>query len=180
MIAHLLQKSLKKVQATFSLGCLNLKKDYPNFISFSLRKSTSEGWIFFLAKPSNTFASSYTQTMNKILILLLALLLQGCGTSVEIEGFDNQAWKKDKNGCQGLRKTQYDVIFEKRQQLKGVRENVIKSYLGMPDQQDLQTRGQKMYRYWVAGNPDCANGEVKKLLVIRFNALNQANEVFAE
>ncbi len=89
-------------------------------------------------------------------------------------------WKKDKNGCSNLRKEQIDKLFENRNKLKGLREEKVKEYLGMPDQKDLQTRSQKMYKYWISGSPVCPQTGNQKRLVIRFNALNKANEVFIE
>lgn len=118
--------------------------------------------------------------MKKLIILLITVSLTSCGSDVSIPDFDNKIWKNDKSGCKSERVKQIDNLFNHRHLLKGVSEDNMIGFLGMPDQQDLQTRGQKMYKYWISGSTKCPKTGTGKKLVIRFNAINKANEVFIE
>jgi len=118
--------------------------------------------------------------MKIISAFLILAISWSCGNNPDVKNFDNKDWKKDKNGCLGIRAKQIENLFNNRLGLKGVREDVIISYLGLPDQQDLLTRGQKMYKYWVSGSSKCKNPKNEKSLIIRFNAVNKATEIFME
>jgi hypothetical protein len=54
--------------------------------------------------------------------------------------------------------------------------------LGRPDQNELYTRNQKFYYYFIQPAPDCGGSKdsISSRLVIRFNAMGLAKEVSVE
>jgi hypothetical protein len=108
--------------------------------------------------------------------------LAGCGSSPQVSGFDQEAWRQDKRGCQGQRASllaDFEALA-KPELLKGMRELEAKQLLGLPDQIEVAERGQKFYTYFVEPGNQCqdnAAGKEARRVRVRFSALNQVNEV---
>lgn len=106
--------------------------------------------------------------------------LFSCGTE-KLENFDAETWRKDANGCAGLRTGMIRAIEAQQDKIMGLRENELKDLLGKPDKQELYVRNQKFFIYYIEPGPLCENGpELPLTLHIRFNALGVTNEVFLE
>src|SRR5687768_7890030 len=89
-------------------------------------------------------------------ILVLLLLLAACGKSLpEIEDFDRDVWKNDQNGCGSKRLLLSEAVLLSKEKLLGLGEMDIVSVLGNPDQQELYSRNQKFYRYYLEPNDKC-------------------------
>lgn len=120
---------------------------------------------------------------NLVYSLFVFMLLSSCQKEVKIEGFDNEAWKKDQNGCSGIRNEKVDFLKQKKEQLLGLREQQVVQLLGRPDRKELYKRGQKMFIYFTDnGNPKCDSTHVGEsaLLRVRFSAIELSNEVTFE
>lgn len=109
---------------------------------------------------------------------LLALFV-GCRTAVDIENFDEAAFRSDPNGCTGVRASMKDALFAADQHFKGLTQEEIYATLGKPDRQELATRSQKYYVYYVDPAPTCSDDSTRLplTLFVRFSAVNRASEI---
>lgn len=114
-----------------------------------------------------------------IILILVSGLLTACQKDIRLDGFEPQKWKADPNGCNGDRKKLMGILLKNQKTLIGYNEMEIKAFLGKPDSQDLQTRGQKFFEYGVEGNSLCdqASSQSPTILRIRFDALDRVTEV---
>jgi hypothetical protein len=119
--------------------------------------------------------------MNGKLLLLSTLLalLSSCHSAVDIENFDEAAFRADPNGCTGARANMKESLFAADQHLKGLTQEEIYATLGKPDRQELATRSQKYYVYYVDPAPECSGDSIRLplTLFVRFSAMNRASEV---
>ncbi|MGB3851539.1 MAG: hypothetical protein WA958_16345 [Tunicatimonas sp.] len=114
-----------------------------------------------------------------LLFAVLPALLFGCHSSIDIENFDEAAFRGDTNGCAGERAGMKEELFAADRHLKGLTQEEIWATLGKPDRQELATRSQKYYVYYVDPAPVCT-GDSTSLpltLFVRFSAMNRASEV---
>jgi hypothetical protein len=117
--------------------------------------------------------------LSPVLFLVMPLLLS-CSEPARIPGFDSDAWQQDKKGCNGTR-TQLVTDFEKiRRELYGKSEDDIKAILGKPDGEQLMSRGQRVFLYYLEPGTQCE--QANKLsnanrAEVRFNALNYVSEI---
>lgn len=116
------------------------------------------------------------------LFFLCIVLLSSCGKSLPtLEGIDLKAWKEDPDACQGIRSKMIDAITAEKEKLKALDEMQVVSLLGRPDENELYTRNQKFYNYYLEPGPNCENGvEQPKKLILRFNAMGLAKETLIE
>lgn len=105
------------------------------------------------------------------------LLLTACGKSPEIAGFDAQKWREDAHGCKGYREKVAGFLITGRKELIGRNEKEIKNFLGKPDSQEIQTRGQHYFIYEIKGGSTCNENGAPGQLRIRFDALNRVSEL---
>ncbi|WP_027002105.1 hypothetical protein [Hugenholtzia roseola] len=123
-----------------------------------------------------------------LLLLFLCGLFLSCQEKVQIEGFDETSWKADTKACQDKRAPLASLLFEQRTKLKDLSEMQIRDLLGAPNQTELIERQQKQYLYFIKPHeknckqPDTqsdrqANDATLDVLLIRFNAVQQVNEV---
>lgn len=122
-------------------------------------------------------------TIKKTALLYMSLLglfvLNSCNNS-KFENFDNQAWKSDKNGCKGLRKTLVQEVLKRKKEIYGFTElEVIKNF-GKPDINDLLRRQQKIYHYHLNHSEACSNDSAILTLKMKFNAIDKVNEIIVE
>lgn len=117
--------------------------------------------------------------LRSIAYALGLLFLAACNNN-KFENFDAKAWKDDKNGCKGLRKTLASEIISRKQEIYGFTElEVIKSF-GKPDINDLMRRQQKIYHYHLSHEEACPNDSTTLSLKMKFNAIDQVNEILIE
>ena len=114
-------------------------------------------------------------------ILLISLMLS-CGKELPtLNGVDLDKWKDDKNACQGLRESMGPSLKMEITKLKGLAEMDIIALLGRPDQNELYTRNQKFYYYFISPGPACkASDSSAHKLILRFNAMGYAQLVSIE
>ncbi len=112
-------------------------------------------------------------------ILLVAGLVACGGPDKNLPGLNENAWKKDKNGCMNERSGMVDALQSSLDVIRGMSENEILHLLGQPDHNELYTRNQKFYIYYITPSLDCGTtGQERQLfLEIRFSATNMAREV---
>jgi hypothetical protein len=114
---------------------------------------------------------------------LVVLLLYSCGKPLPaLDDVDLQAWKDDKLACSGKRDSMFGTFEKQKEKLLGLSEQDVISLLGKPDENELYTRNQKFYYYYVQPSKACKNSpsEHSKKLVVRFNATGLAKEVGVE
>lgn len=104
-------------------------------------------------------------------------VLMACGKDISIAGLDAQKWREDAHGCKGYRENVADLLIKQRKQLIGANEKEIKNLLGMPDSQELQTRGQHYFLYEIKNGAECSVQENPLRLRVRFDALNRVSEL---
>ncbi|WP_048920318.1 hypothetical protein [Rufibacter radiotolerans] len=106
------------------------------------------------------------------------MLLNACSSASSDFNFDSDTWKKDLNGCQGLRQKQQGKIEEIRLDLVGLKEYKIRQLLGKPDLEELLERSQKIYIYFIAPGPKCQTGAAAKKVAftVRMDALGTVRE----
>lgn len=120
--------------------------------------------------------------MRKLVLLSICWITLSCGKELpHLQGIDLKAWKTDRGGCHGERTSFIEPMTSQKDLLKALDEMQIVELLGRPDQNELYTRKQKFYIYLMEPGPACANKKEKpKQLVIRFNAMGFAKEVYVE
>lgn len=116
-----------------------------------------------------------------IVYVLVIFSFLSCKTKT-IEGFDSVEWKKDKNGCNNLRKKQIQLVLSNRESLNGMTEAAIQKIFGRPDLNELYKRGQKFYWYYLTPSTKCTSSNEIKIehLSVRFNALGKVSEITVE
>ena len=119
---------------------------------------------------------------KSLLFSLLVFIFFCCGSSSpELEGIDATLWKSDKYGCLEQRTQFITAITTQKDKLKSLTEDDIIDLLGRPDQNELYSRNQKFYRYFLEPGPSCEKAVPNpKRLIIRFNAIGLAKEVSVE
>jgi hypothetical protein len=115
--------------------------------------------------------------------LFLSLVLLSCGKPLPtLKGIDEQSWKEDKNGCNNKRSSMIAAMKTEKEKLLALDEMQIVSLLGKPDRNELFTRNQKFYEYFLEPSRTCTTDSAQEALklVIRFNAMGLAKEVAVE
>ncbi len=109
----------------------------------------------------------------------VAVGLAGCHSSVDIEDFDEAAFQADPDGCAGTRVAMKDALFAADAQIKSLTQEEVKATLGKPDRQELASRSQKYFVYYIEPSPACTGDSTATplTLYIRFSAMNRASEV---
>ena len=116
------------------------------------------------------------------LLGFILLVLFSCSTPLpKLEGIDISLWKADKYGCLLQRNLFISKITTQKDKLKSLTEDDIIDLLGRPDQNELYSRNQKFYRYFLEPGPSCNGAPANpKRLIIRFNAVGLAKEISVE
>ena len=112
-------------------------------------------------------------------LVTMMVLFVGCQTYVDIDGFDEEAFQSDPNGCLGVRAAMRDTLFSVDTQFKTLTQEEIYATLGRPDRQELATRSQKYFVYYIDPAPNCSEGDDPSplTLYVRFSAMNRASEI---
>ena len=81
-----------------------------------------------------------------------------------------------------MRRPMREAIDEEKTKLLGLDEMQLVELLGSPDQNELYSRNQKFYYYFIEPAPSCdvKGDSTSERLVIRFNAVGLAKEVSIE
>lgn len=121
--------------------------------------------------------------ISKWLSLLIVFFCIACDKPLPtLEGIDLERWKADKNACNDTRAGMREAIDREKTKLLRLDQMQIVELLGRPDQNELYTRNQKFFFYFLEPAPTCpaATDSVSERLVIRFNAMGLAKEVMIE
>ncbi len=118
--------------------------------------------------------------MRRLFALLSFLLLFSCGKALpELDNFDTESWKADRNACLNKRLIMKDVLLDQKDKLLALKETQIVSLLGRPDNNELYERNQKFYYYYLTPAPTCGTTTITTVqLEIRFNALGYSKEIY--
>jgi hypothetical protein len=113
--------------------------------------------------------------------LFIILVLVSCNSAPKLEDFDSDVWASDRYGCRDLRGKYYPSLKLQKSKLLGLNEMEVVQVLGNPDQNELFTRNQKFYYYFLEPSEKCAIPSLKaKRLVLRFNAVGLLKEINEE
>lgn len=115
-----------------------------------------------------------------LLSILLMVFCFSCEKPLPVlDGIDAQRWKQDKNACGHVRHGMREAIDREKEKLLGLDEIQMVKLLGNPDQNELYSRNQKFFYYFIDPAPACgvATDSIAERLVIRFNAVGLAKEV---
>ncbi|MBO3697072.1 hypothetical protein [Roseivirga sp. E12] len=113
-----------------------------------------------------------------LLIITITGLILGCSKPNDLGDFDTKKWKEDLNGCKGDRVELIDDLIEVKSKFLGLYQKTIIKSLGQPEDQELYSRSQTFYIYYIDPSPACENSpEDPRILEIRFTSLGIANEV---
>jgi hypothetical protein len=119
-------------------------------------------------------------TIKHILYTVGLLLLFSCSSPTAFFSPDQLAiWKSDPEGCKNLRLDVLKSLEGNLDNLKGKSETEIKKIFGKPEIIDLGKRSEKFYFYHLEPSDKCENKKfgLKKMLSVRFNAINRVNEI---
>lgn len=120
---------------------------------------------------------------RNLLSIILLLLCTCCEKPLPaLKGMDLPSWRQDKNACGHVRAGMREAIDNEKEKLLGLDEMQMVKLLGNPDQNELYSRNQKFYYYFINPAPACgvATDSAAERLIIRFNAVGLAKEVSIE
>jgi hypothetical protein len=135
-----------------------------------------------IEKKVNSRQSTVGSGQSGSILFMLIVLLVACGKPLPtLENINLQDWKKDKNGCGGLRLAMKESVTAQKDKLLSLTETDMLKLLGKSDETELYKRSEKFYKYYFNGGPDCAKDSIPaSVMIIRFNAMNLAKEVLVE
>ena len=119
----------------------------------------------------------------KYLISISALLiLQACSYSkpLEIEGFNYEAFKGDRGGCEGKRIQQLALLKKNKDRILSISENEIVKTIGRYDYQLLDKKSEKYVVYFFESGPQCQNIRNitnSEAMILHFNSIGLVKEV---
>ena len=113
--------------------------------------------------------------------MFFILVLVSCNSAPKLDNFDSDVWVSDRYGCRDLRGKLYPSLKLQKSKLLGLNEMEVVQVLGKPDQNELFTRNQKFYYYFLEPSAKCTNPSPSaKRLVLRFNAVGLLKEISEE
>lgn len=119
---------------------------------------------------------------RKLFILVFIPVFLSCSKDQEpLDNFDYQVWKEDIGACNGKRQELGETLLKQKDKLLALDEMQMVNELGKPDAHELFKRNEKFFYYYLQPSRDCAtfNGKTSRL-VIRFNAVGLAKEIYTE
>lgn len=118
----------------------------------------------------------------KWLSILLVSFCVSCDKPLPtLEGMDLEQWRQDKNACGKVRTGMRDAVDSQKEKLLALDQMQVVELLGRPDQNELSSRSQKFFYYFIEPGPSCGTSDSAAVrLVIRFNAVGLAKEVAVE
>lgn len=118
--------------------------------------------------------------ISKWLSFTFLVLCFSCNKSLpSLDGIDKGRWEEDKNGCRNVRASMREAIDAQKEKLLALDQLQIVKLLGRPDQNELSSRNQKFFYYFLDPGPACqlSSRADAERLAIRFNAMGLAKEV---
>lgn len=124
--------------------------------------------------------------MRKIFIVVfgivsISILFSACSGKVDLKNVNLENWKKDRDGCIGLRMQELEAFRVVKNDLLGKdNQSIIKTF-GRPDKVELTDRSQSFFIYFIDPAPSCegfdANAEQAMKVMLRMNAYSRVSEV---
>ncbi len=113
-------------------------------------------------------------------VLILASLSISCSSKVSLENVDLDNWKKDRNGCLGLRINDLENFRAVKNDLLGKDNQALLKTFGRPDKVELADRSQSFFIYYMEPSAQCQgdnslNDATK--VIFRLNAYSRVSEV---
>jgi hypothetical protein len=119
--------------------------------------------------------------LQLLLIPIISItLITSCKNKIELQEFDTARWIADKGGCTGDRKELALELVKIKSRFKGHSSDDVVATLGKPDKEDLHSRNQKFYYYFIEPGPHCTNKYLKSesdVVTFRISAMNRVTEV---
>jgi hypothetical protein len=106
--------------------------------------------------------------------------IQACSSKIELKDVDLENWKKDRNGCLGLRTQDIDDFKAVKNEILGKDNQALIKTFGRPDRVELANRSQSFYIYYLEPSPDCEDFKETNqplMAILRLNALSRVSEV---
>lgn len=116
----------------------------------------------------------------KYFICVLIPCLFSCSGKVDLQNIDLDAWKKDRNGCLGLRENQVEAFREVKNEFLGKDNQALIKTFGRPDRVELADRSQNFFIYYIDPSPSCEGANIKEeplKVIFRLNAVSRVSEV---
>jgi hypothetical protein len=111
--------------------------------------------------------------------MVILIFTVSCASRLDAGGVDLDNWKKDRNGCEGLRIKDLDEIRRiKNTFLARTNQEIITTF-GRPDRVELADKSQSFFIYFLEPSDRCATESKKEPLKVlfRLNAINKVSEV---
>ena len=105
---------------------------------------------------------------------IIGIFLISCSQPDKIEGFDEEKWRQDYNGCTNKRAELVKILLNNKEKLKKYDDDAITALLGAPERNRQFARGKKNYIYFIYPGKQCIGSTIAdegKKLVIEFDAL---------
>ncbi|WP_439482621.1 hypothetical protein [Cyclobacterium plantarum] len=114
-----------------------------------------------------------------IFTFLCTIYLSSCTSKLDAGNMDLEAWKKDRNGCLGLRIKDVEELQRiKNTFLASYNQEIIKTF-GRPDRVELVDKSQSFFIYFLEPSDKCGVKPEKEPLKVlfRLNAISKVSEV---
>lgn len=113
-------------------------------------------------------------------VFIVASLLFSCSSKVSVENVDLENWKKDRNGCLGLRIDDLENFRAAKNEFLGKDNQALLKTFGRPDKVELADRSQSFFIYYIEPSAMCQgdnslNDATK--VIFRLNAYSRVSEV---
>ncbi len=94
--------------------------------------------------------------------------------------FDEEAFQNDSQGCAGIRMKMKEQLFAITSELKGLTQTEMRHTLGKPDRQELASRNQKYFVYFIDPSAECSQDTTQQeplTMYVRFSAVDRSVEI---
>jgi hypothetical protein len=121
--------------------------------------------------------------MRLISLLFITTLFFGCSSKQpNLQGFDLETWKADREGCNNKRLELKGKLNSLKQEIKEVSQNDIAKFFGRPDAQVLDERNKKIFIYYLENGEQCKGEKLTtpsnaETVAFYFNAVSLVTEV---
>ena len=119
---------------------------------------------------------------NNILYFFIFLFLVSCKEKKVIKGFDSDAWKSSRMGCEGNRLEKVNLILTNKKEWLGIDDDEIVDLLGRPERSYYYERNVRAFAYYLTKGKQCDSTEVSfgNRLIVEYNATGYSKRIFLE
>ncbi|MEX2564811.1 MAG: hypothetical protein WD431_02575 [Cyclobacteriaceae bacterium] len=113
------------------------------------------------------------------LTFMYVVSISSCTGKLDTGDLDLDNWKKDRNGCKGLRLQDMDELRKIKNSFLGSFNQEIILTFGRPDRVELIDKSQSFFIYFLEPSDRCQEDIKKEPLKVlfRMNAINRVSEV---